>query len=535
MQIQVRVNEAGVLRNQRHAFSNRYTLVTELLQNARRAGATRVDIHHDTEGRRLTVEDNGSGLDDFQKLLSFHESGWDDATCYEERPFGVGFSKCLYASTRCVVTSGRQRVDFDTAAALDKAPITVDEVDDGACVEGTRIELHGVDLPDLAQRIEDLCAGFPVLLSFNSRPVPRPLARDQLAFMDSPVGAIHLIGSRDGHQAHHTWVFLQGFCVLRPAWSGPTGVNVVHLDSRQFMARLPDRDRLIDEDQQRLRIDDALKACWRQTLETAKAELPPRMFVQTYYEVMRSWGLLALINDLDHLPAQLFHLVTGYPVQTDRDEYNFLTAVPNGPPRSAIESGEVKLVMLDDVDADNGGRWLLAKAHGWLVFDWLGVHAEHWVLQHVKFLEEPDLRVRPIGHVLTTTLEGRWVRPTVVLCEAVQVQVGNDEALICDAGIARHGTLLIPNGEHSGEPVQQMCDYIGEHRDFQSDDRDADRDALAELLHLYRAVDPVETLVTLLAPLRLGRYPLLQGKSFALTVGVGAIPGHSVELNPSRS
>ena len=34
MKIQVRINEEGALRNQRHAFSNRFTLVSELLQNA---------------------------------------------------------------------------------------------------------------------------------------------------------------------------------------------------------------------------------------------------------------------------------------------------------------------------------------------------------------------------------------------------------------------------------------------------------------------------------------------------------------------
>ena len=38
MHIQVRINEEGTLRNQRYAFTDRFTLVTELLQNARRAG-----------------------------------------------------------------------------------------------------------------------------------------------------------------------------------------------------------------------------------------------------------------------------------------------------------------------------------------------------------------------------------------------------------------------------------------------------------------------------------------------------------------
>ena len=43
MDIHVRINSEGALRNQRHAFTDRYTLISELLQNARRAG----DVHRD--------------------------------------------------------------------------------------------------------------------------------------------------------------------------------------------------------------------------------------------------------------------------------------------------------------------------------------------------------------------------------------------------------------------------------------------------------------------------------------------------------
>ena len=78
-QIQVRVNEEGALRNQRFAFSDRYTLITELLQNARRAGADRIEVAFDAATQVLRVTDNGRGIEDFQKLLVFNESGWDDA------------------------------------------------------------------------------------------------------------------------------------------------------------------------------------------------------------------------------------------------------------------------------------------------------------------------------------------------------------------------------------------------------------------------------------------------------------------------
>jgi len=53
MQIKVRINEEGALRNQRYAFTDRFTLISELLQNARRAGATQIEVEHDAHTQVL--------------------------------------------------------------------------------------------------------------------------------------------------------------------------------------------------------------------------------------------------------------------------------------------------------------------------------------------------------------------------------------------------------------------------------------------------------------------------------------------------
>ena len=63
MQVQVRINEEGALRNQRYAFTDRFTLISELMQNARRAGAQRIAISYDEESRILRVVDDGCGID----------------------------------------------------------------------------------------------------------------------------------------------------------------------------------------------------------------------------------------------------------------------------------------------------------------------------------------------------------------------------------------------------------------------------------------------------------------------------------------
>jgi hypothetical protein len=530
MQIQVRINEEGALRNQRHAFSNRYTLVSELLQNARRAGATCIEIEHDAATQVLTVHDDGCGLDDFQKLLSFNESGWDAATRAEESPFGVGFSKCLYAATRCIVASGRQRVDIDTAAALAKALIEVEALPVAQAVNGTRIELQGVDLPDLADRIEDLCLGFAVPVLFNGQRLTRRCALSELDTQATPIGAVHLTGALNGRYSHDTLVFLQGFCVLKPTYCPGEHVNVVHLDPRQFMARLPDRDRLIDEDVQRRRIDAVVKACWRRTLEIAKGELPPERFVGTYYAAMRGWGQLDLLNDLDVLPAGLCDAIVGYPVQADHGLREYLQPVVKPPTRSDIESGAVRLVALDWVGDDNGARWMLARSRGDLVFDWIGLHHDHWAQRHVRFLEDEPVQVEAVSEQVRTRLEGRWVWPDVILCEAVRIRVGQDEATIADAGVCHEGTLYIPAGETTGTPVLQLSSFTDGNEQFLEADQDADREALADLIFRLRAVDPVQALDSLLHDLRLGKYPVLHGRSFRLTVGVGTWPGHSIEL-----
>lgn len=530
MQIQVRINEEGTLRNQRYAFTNRFTLISELLQNARRAGATQIEIRYDVTSQILHVTDDGRGIDDFQKLLSFNESGWDASTCAEERPFGVGFSKCLYAASRCIVASGRQFVDFDTSAALAKAPIEVMRTGEAAAITGTRIELHGVDLPDLGSRMETLCLGFPVPVLFNGQALERRFAEEHLATMASPMGAVHLAGTRDGKHSHHTLVFLQGFCVMNTSYLPLGEVNVVHLDSRQFVARLPDRDKLIDEDIQHKRIDAELKDCWRKILEVAKTQLSPDRFVELYYSAMRAWGHLDLLNDLDVLPCELFDDIVGYPIQDNASHRDYVQSVTVAPTREAIEGGAVTLVDLDWLGNDNAGRWMLAKARGYLVFGWNGLHADHWVQRHVRCLELEAATVEALSEQHRTVLEGRWIWPTVILCEAVRIKVGEDTVEITDAGVYHGDILYIPAGETSGEPVRQASSFTDENDQFLESDPDADRDALADLMARLRSVDPVQTLDSLMQTLKLGKYPLLHGKTFQLNVGVGADPGHSVEL-----
>jgi hypothetical protein len=63
--------------------------IIELLQNARRADATRVEITNSPNGL-VTIQDNGHGIRDFSILLDLGSSDWDPTIEEAEDPAGVG-------------------------------------------------------------------------------------------------------------------------------------------------------------------------------------------------------------------------------------------------------------------------------------------------------------------------------------------------------------------------------------------------------------------------------------------------------------
>src|SRR5881396_3458342 len=62
--------------------------IIEILQNARRAGASKVKITNTDKG--VIVRDNGRGIKDFSKLLDMGASGWKPSLEESEDPAGVG-------------------------------------------------------------------------------------------------------------------------------------------------------------------------------------------------------------------------------------------------------------------------------------------------------------------------------------------------------------------------------------------------------------------------------------------------------------
>ena len=111
--IRARIHESAVKRVTRTYAATLAEIFTELLQNARRANATRIRIAveraADDPGQTgesqftVTVADDGAGIADPALLLSFGENGWSDELVRREDAAGFGFASL--ARRGCAVSS----------------------------------------------------------------------------------------------------------------------------------------------------------------------------------------------------------------------------------------------------------------------------------------------------------------------------------------------------------------------------------------------------------------------------------------------
>ncbi|PDH69925.1 MAG: hypothetical protein CNE89_00600 [Sphingomonadaceae bacterium MED-G03] len=69
-----------------------YDVLNELFQNARRAGATSIALSTERHGPtvRLSVTDDGIGIDEPAALVTLGHSGWDAEIVRREDPAGMG-------------------------------------------------------------------------------------------------------------------------------------------------------------------------------------------------------------------------------------------------------------------------------------------------------------------------------------------------------------------------------------------------------------------------------------------------------------
>ncbi len=169
--------------------------IIEVLQNARRAGATRVEITN-AEGQ-VTVRDNGHGIEDFSKVLDMGGLGWDEALEVSEDPAGVGLF-CL-APREVTIRSNGKRVTIG-GDGWTGAPVNVT---DDEPVPGTVLEFHDEDWSSSAVMINAVFSGMQVTVDGSDCPI-LPFLSDKAAHYPELGCRIEVRQEQDLNPWHHS-------------------------------------------------------------------------------------------------------------------------------------------------------------------------------------------------------------------------------------------------------------------------------------------------------------------------------------------
>lgn len=522
--VAMKVNSANLVKSLKFSFSNKSTHLSELMQNARRAKATQVVFEFAPETKTLRITDDGCGIGSIETLLTVAESGWDMEVVETEHPFGMGFLSALFACNHITIVSKGGQISADTNAILSFKPVTVQPVDDWDGI--TSITLVGVNLEaaKVESLLKKLCRGFPIPVILNGVTLERKHALDSgLNFIDTELGAVYLSGVETPDGTHSAFeVYLQGL----PIYSSYVYSNdffatqyrhVIHLDSACHNARLPDRDKLVDEQEVVNKIQLLLKAEIEQHFTRMKAKISAVEFVQ-FYSMIRYWQLLHLLNDVPVVPIEVLKVVEDYPV-CDTEAYGDFMPMPKQPmTRAELEVREI-VTITDDIDTDGSARFMFAWKRDCLVYDG-GLDNGHWLHPLIRHLNDEEFSLELVNETHSAWFQGDWVDVGVRFCEAYRIHIGNDSVeTSADAlyqGSENGGRVIMPKLETTAYVLKQISSYRSEYEDHQESTHAADMDAFSSFVVANTSNDPAEALQRLLPGF--SGCPSLFGKAFVVTI-----------------
>lgn len=470
--IQLKVNQRELMKKLNYAFSGREVVLRELMQNARRAGASRVKfVTFQRDGKNhLTVQDNGSGIVDMQRLLDVAESGWNPDLVERETPYGLGFLAALYASESIYVMSRGKWIDVATREILEFAPITVGDASNLADVPGTCITLRGLQATEseIERDLNRAARGFPIPVEFNGDKLDRDDAEDA-SFRDCSVGRIKL-----GSYVHRPRVYLQGHPVdgAGDSYSG----GAIHLDPRRFVGRFPDRTTLVDQDEARREINQATDQVWREYLAEEKARMTPAAFADAHFDACLHKAPV-LLNDVPYVSYDTFSSIE--PVISVSRGYDAMPHLERfwGSRLWTREEVEAKaLCTLDpfyEIDMDdtyNRAAWTFA-AKTEMVYveqaDLARLDSGHWLHALVRHLDQESFDVAIEGEGRLTSYQSPWFSCDVLFCEAYRVTDGNGQSiLIGDTALFQEdeNRVIYPAQCRNGSVVQQISSFESDER-----------------------------------------------------------------------
>lgn len=438
--IKVKTDES-IVSKLRNAFTSPACVLSESMQNARRANATEIVFAMlDEDANVLQIVDNGDGIASLQDFLTLSGSGWSEEVVKQEGAFGMGSYSMLYSCDYIKVESNGKMFEGFTQDILDGSEIAVVP---GSVLVGTVITLTGYELSeetnvqDIFNTLTDLARGFAIQVFWGNTEIDRPhsLDNESLLFQDTELGKIKLtsierlksvdsiksLRSRSWEQGlgkTDSLFYFQGLPVgsggYREHFDGDK--NIIHLNEELFSVRIPDRDVLISHDVQVDKISALVKTMWQQALLEAKAFLPSQVFAQELFDTLSRWNCVEMLNDVNELPLGILFQVMDEPLQERPGHIDDFTSIVSAVSKKDLDNRVIKLLRINEYcNEETITEWAYAYHGQFMCCDPRRLHPDHWIFNDymAEVDEENRLEVSMEDACEDSQFNGDWCYFTV--------------------------------------------------------------------------------------------------------------------------
>lgn len=485
------VNESAFLKKMGLLFAGSDSFLSEALQNARRAEASEIKVK--IEEHRLQIIDNGNGITDFGKLFVFCESGWAQKVQATDNPYGMGVFSYFFAADKVTFESQGRKVVVNSEAFMCGGTAEEETSD---VMTGTVITFEGLKVESqvLVEALPRFAMGFPIPvfswtkakpaeesaeIDYEWKELPRPHALTS-GFCSTAVGMVKTDLTTVTH------IYLQGLPIKVDSRCG----NVVHLDSTQFQAVMPDRKSLYDSEVQEVRIQKAIRALQIEQIKEAKASMTARAFVESYFWFLHGSPDITLLDDVNYLCSRMLNCVQPDVKEPDAGFFGSLTKetisqrvlVKNLPEMTDHAYSALMHCVMSEAD------WVVLKS----------VSETHWASAEAVDFESLKFSIITTGECRLGNVNGI----TVKVYDTVSVRVYNEDGF--DITVPMNTFLLNPEDPESEyveldtdmevltprgcmhTPECALSDYVyGDHSE-REDDAQRDEDARTWLATLQK-------------------------------------------------
>lgn len=297
--IQAQVSASFINKADRLFSNNLADIFIELLQNARRAGASIISVETADDpdrGTEIIFADNGHGIDDFSFLLNLGDSDWNEAVERTEDPAGMGFFSLLHSGVK--VQSNGKEATISKDAFLGKSPVLV--TDTQSSDKGTRLIFHRQESKTSVDSILQQAGLFGSTdVSLNGSLIPRKDFLENALYIKTVHGVrIGVVSSSYGSTRNCNFhgkiidapiASAHARNVLSPTHSGHSrslGILLDVVETSSLHMKFPDRSAVVEDDALNLIIREARKAIFEYL-----RSLPQHLAPYALYQEARSLGV----------------------------------------------------------------------------------------------------------------------------------------------------------------------------------------------------------------------------------------------------